>query len=144
MYGLLADAVLVAHFGFLLFVALGGLLVLRWGRLAWLHVPAAIWGAAIEFAGWICPLTPLENDLRARAGETGYGGDFIARYLLPVVYPDGLTRRGQMLLGSAALLINLAVYSRVWRRSRRQRSASDRGPGARTPSSQAGERKGSR
>lgn len=144
MYGLLADAVLVAHFGFVLFVVLGGLLVLRWGRLAWLHVPAAIWGAAIEFAGWICPLTPLENDLRARAGETGYGGDFIARYLLPVVYPDGLTRRGQMLLGLAAVLINLAVYSRVWRRSRRQRSANDRGPGARNPSSQAGERKGSR
>lgn len=143
MYGLLADAVLVAHFGFVLFVALGGLLVLRWRRLAWLHIPAAVWGAAIEFAGWICPLTPLENDLRARAGESGYEADFIARYLLPVVYPDGLTRRGQILLGSGALLINLAVYSWVWRLARRQRRANDRGSAASNPSSQAGEQKGS-
>lgn len=144
MYGLLADAVLVAHFGFVLFVGLGGLLVLRWGRLAWLHVPAAVWGAAIEFAGWICPLTPLENDLRARAGESGYEGDFIARYLLPVVYPDGLTRGDQILLGSAALLINLAIYSRVWRQARGRRPANAPGSAAKNPSSRAGERKGSR
>ena len=112
MYGLLADAVLVAHLAFVLFVTLGGLLVLKWRRLAWLHIPAAAWGATIEFAGWICPLTPLENDLRARAGQSGYEGDFIARYLMPVVYPDGLTRQDQLLLGSAALAINLAIY--VW------------------------------
>lgn len=127
MYGLLADAVLVAHLAFVLFVALGGLLVLRWRALAWLHVPAAIWGAAIEFAGWICPLTPLENHLRARAGEAGYQQDFIARYLLPVVYPEGLTRQDQLLLGSAALAFNLAVYAWVWRRARAQRSAADPG-----------------
>ncbi|HET9265871.1 MAG TPA: DUF2784 domain-containing protein [Vicinamibacterales bacterium] len=112
MYGLLADALLVAHLAFVLFVTLGGLLVLKWRRLAWLHIPAAAWGATIEFAGWICPLTPLENDLRARAGQSGYEGDFIARYLMPVVYPDGLTRQDQLLLGSAALAINLAIY--VW------------------------------
>jgi hypothetical protein len=112
VYGLLADAVLVAHLAFVLFVTLGGLLVLKWRRLAWLHIPAAAWGATIEFAGWICPLTPLENDLRARAGQSGYEGDFIARYLMPVVYPDGLTRQDQLLLGSAALAINLAIY--VW------------------------------
>jgi hypothetical protein len=112
VYGLLADAVLVAHLAFVLFVTLGGLLVLKWRRLGWLHIPAAAWGATIEFAGWICPLTPLENDLRARAGQSGYEGDFIARYLMPVVYPDGLTRQDQLLLGSAALAINLAIY--VW------------------------------
>lgn len=112
MYGLLADALLVAHLAFVLFVTLGGLLVLKWRRLAWLHIPAAAWGATIEFAGWICPLTPLENDLRARAGQSGYEGDFIARYLMPVVYPDGLTRQDQLLFGSAALAINLAIY--VW------------------------------
>jgi hypothetical protein len=112
VYGLLADAVLVAHLAFVLFVTLGGLLVLKWRRLAWLHIPAAAWGATIEFAGWICPLTPLENDLRARAGQSGYEGDFIARYLMPVVYPDGLTRQDQLLLGSTALAINLAIY--VW------------------------------
>jgi hypothetical protein len=112
VYGLLADALLVAHLAFVLFVTLGGLLVLKWRRLAWLHIPAAAWGATIEFAGWICPLTPLENDLRARAGQSGYEGDFIARYLMPVVYPDGLTRQDQLLLGSTALAINLAIY--VW------------------------------
>jgi hypothetical protein len=138
VYGLLADAVLVAHFGFVLFVALGGLLVLRWRALAWLHVPAAIWGAAIEFAGWICPLTPLENDFRARAGQSGYEGDFIARYLLPVVYPEGLTRQDQLLLGSAALAFNLAVYAWMWRRARVQRWAADPGSGRRIPKSHHG------
>ena len=118
MYGLLADLVLVAHFGFVLFVVLGGLLLLRWPKLAWLHIPAAAWGVAIEYAGWICPLTPLENDFRRRAGESGYGGDFVARYLLPVLYPEGLTRDAQIVLGSAALLLNAAIYLLVWRRWR--------------------------
>jgi hypothetical protein len=127
VYGLLADAVLVAHLAFVLFVTLGGLLVLKWRRLAWLHGPAAAWGATIEFAGWICPLTPLENDFRARAGQSGYEGDFIARDLLPVLYPEGLTRQDQLLLGSAALAFNLAVYAWVWRRARAQSSAVDPG-----------------
>lgn len=120
MYSALADAVLVVHFAFVLFVALGGLLVLRWPRLAWIHVPAAVWGVAIEYAGWICPLTPLENDLRARAGEPAYGGDFVARYLLPVIYPEGLTREAQILLGTGALLLNAAIYAVVWRRRGRR------------------------
>lgn len=115
VYALLADAVLVAHLAFVLFVVFGGLLVLRWPRLAWVHGPAAVWGVAIEYAGWICPLTPLENDLRARAGEYGYEGDFVARYLLPVIYPEGLTREAQFVLGSAALLFNIAIYMLVWR-----------------------------
>jgi hypothetical protein len=115
-HSLLADLVLVAHFLFVLFVALGGLLVLKWPRVAWAHVPAAAWGIAIEFAGWICPLTPLENRLRELAGESTYQGDFIGRYLLPVIYPEGLTREIQIALGAAALAGNAIVYAVVWRR----------------------------
>lgn len=120
MYSALADAVLVLHVAFVLFVVVGGLLVLRWPRVAWLHVPAAIWGVAIELGGWICPLTPLENDLRSRAGESIYHGDFVARYLVPVIYPEGLTRTVQIILGAAALILNLSIYVLVIRRARRR------------------------
>ncbi len=115
MYGLLADAVLIIHLGFVLFVLLGGLLILKWRWMAWAHVPAVAWGVAIEFGGWICPLTPLENHLRERAGEAAHSGDFIARYLLPVLYPEGLTREAQVALGLAALLFNAAIYAFVVR-----------------------------
>jgi hypothetical protein len=118
MHAVLADVVLVAHFAFVLFVALGGLLVLRWPRAAWVHVPAALWGIAIEFAGWICPLTPLENRLRELAGQSSYEGDFIARYLMPVIYPEGLNREAQIALGLAALAFNGFIYAIVWRRKR--------------------------
>lgn len=118
MYSALADAVLVLHFAFILFVALGGLLVLRWRRVAWIHIPCAIWGVAIEFGGWICPLTPLENWLRQLAGEATYQGDFIARYLTPVIYPEGLSREMQVALGLAALVVNLVIYAFVWSRGR--------------------------
>lgn len=84
--------------------------------MAWLHLPAAIWGVAVEMFGWYCPLTPLENALRERAGGAAYDGDFIARYLLPVLYPEGLTRPAQIVLGAIALLLNVAVYTYVWRR----------------------------
>ncbi len=116
MYATLADAVLVGHFAFVLFVVFGGLLALKWPKVLWAHLPAAIWGVAIEFGGWICPLTPLENALRARAGEAGYHGDFVARYLLPVLYPEGLTREAQYVLGTLVLLFNLAVYAFVLHR----------------------------
>ena len=116
MYGLLADAVLIIHLGFVLFVLLGGLLILKWRWIAWAHVPAVAWGVAIEFGGWTCPLTPLENHLRARTGEAAYGGDFIARYLVPVIYPEGLTREAQIALGVAALLANAAIYALVIRK----------------------------
>jgi hypothetical protein len=122
MHGVLADAVLVAHFVFVLFVVLGGLLVLRWPKAAWAHVPAAVWGAAIEFCGWICPLTPLENELRRRAGEAGYIGDFVGRYLLPVLYPDGLTREVQLALGTIVLALNLGIYAVAILRNRRSRA----------------------
>jgi Protein of Unknown function (DUF2784) len=110
IYEVLADAVVVLHSTFVLFVVLGGLLVLKWPRVAWLHVPAAIWGVLIEFAGWTCPLTPLENVIRMKAGQQAYSGGFIEHYILPVLYPEGLTRSSQVVLGAAALLINMVVY----------------------------------
>ena len=120
IYRVLADLVVVFHAAFVLFVVLGGLLVLRWRWIMWVHLPAAAWGALIEFAGWICPLTPLENALRRRGGEAGYSGDFIERYILPVLYPEGLTREHQIILGMLVLVINGIIY---WRVFRRQRSA---------------------
>ena len=119
-----ADAIVALHFAFVLFVVLGGVLVLRWPRLVWLHVPAVIWGALIEFTGWICPLTPLENRLRRASGETGYQGDFIAHYILPVLYPNGLTRNDQLMLGCVALALNAVIYGFAFVRHRR-RTAKD-------------------
>lgn len=115
-YALLADLVLVLHAAFIVFVVLGGLLVLWRRHFAWLHVPAAAWGILIEFRGWICPLTFLENDLRQAAGGSGYDGGFIDHYLAPLVYPEALTPETQVMLGLAALLVNVIVYALVWRR----------------------------
>jgi hypothetical protein len=117
----LADIVVVVHFGFVAFVVFGGFLVRRWPRFAWAHLPAVAWGVAIEYAGWICPLTPLEQWLRTRGGEAGHTGGFIEHYLLAWLYPQGLTRSAQWTLGTLALLLNLIAY--VWlirhRRTRR-------------------------
>jgi hypothetical protein len=110
IYRALADLVLVVHLTFVLFVVLGGLLVLRWPRAAWFHIPAAVWGVLIEYTGWICPLTPLENSFRARGGEAGYSGGFIEHYIQPLLYPAGLTRGTQIVLGSFVLLLNLSAY----------------------------------
>ena len=115
MYLLLADLVLIVHLAFVVFVLCGGLLVLRWRWIAWLHLPAALWGAVVEFTGWICPLTPLENWFRAQGGEAGYEHDFLARYLLPILYPEDLTRDLQLLLGTVVIVLNAAVYWWLWR-----------------------------
>jgi hypothetical protein len=115
---LAADGVVVLHFAFILFVVAGGLLVLRWPRLAWLHLPVVAWGAGIEFVGWICPLTPLENRLRRAAGEAGYAQGFIEHYLLPLIYPAGLTREIQIALGLFVLGVNALVYGYLWWRWR--------------------------
>lgn len=123
IWRLLADAVLALHLAFVLFVVLGGLLVLRWPRVAWVHLPAALWGAAIEFAGWICPLTPLEVALRRRGGQAGYTGSFIEQYVTPVLYPDGLTRPVQIGLGLGVLVLNGLVYWWVLHFKRRDRVA---------------------
>ncbi|HKH92299.1 MAG TPA: DUF2784 domain-containing protein [Gemmatimonadaceae bacterium] len=115
-----ADVVLVVHLAFVLFVVLGGLLVLRWPRVAWAHVPVALYGAAIEFIGFICPLTPLEVWLRQRGGEAGYRGGFVEHYITAALYPTGLTREVQLALGAAVLVLNGIVYA-VWLRRRRRR-----------------------
>src|SRR6185436_18401898 len=118
LYRLLADLVVVLHLAFVLFVVLGGLLALRWPRAAWFHIPAAVWGAGIELVQGICPLTPLENHLRQLGGEAGYSGGFVEHYLLPVLYPAGLTRTAQLSLGLLVLLINGVIYTRLVARRR--------------------------
>ena len=114
MFGALADLVLLAHAAFILFAAAGALLLRRFPRVAWLHLPAVAWGVAIEWSGGVCPLTPLEVWLRRRAGTTGYGGDFIEHYITAVIYPAGLTRGMQVALGGGLLLLNVFLYRRAW------------------------------
>jgi len=115
----LADLVLVIHFVFVLFVLFGAFLALYRPRFAFFHIPAVIWGTFVEIMGWICPLTPLENRLRRLGGESPYHGDFIERYLLPVLYPEALTRKTQIVLGLIAISVNLAIYGfLIFRRQR--------------------------
>ena len=113
IYRALADFVVLVHMAFVLFAALGGVLVFKWRRVAWFHIPAALWGALIEFVGWVCPLTPLENWLRRRGGEAGYQTGFIERYLLPLIYPAPVSRSLHIALG----LLVLAPISRSTRGS---------------------------
>jgi hypothetical protein len=123
LYRWLADLVLVAHLAFVAFVTLGGFLVWRWRQLAWVHVPVALWGAAIAVTGFTCPLTPLENRLQRLGGRAGYQGGFIEHYLTAALYPAGLTREAQLVLGTAVLALNLVVYWRVLAVSRREPGA---------------------
>ena len=121
LYDLLATAVVLLHFSFVLFVVGGGLLLYKWPWLAWLHLPAVIWAALLEFNGWICPLTPLEQQLRAAAGQAGYGGGFIDHYLLALLYPVGLDGSMQFILGSLVVVINVLVYGVLgWHRKGRR------------------------
>ena len=115
---MLADLIVGVHCGLVLFVVFGGLLALRRPKIAWLHLPAAAWGVWIELAGWICPLTPLENYLRARGGAEVYETTFVERYLLPVLYPAALTRELQLVLAAAVFTVNLAIYALVVARLR--------------------------
>ena len=115
-YRLLADLVLIVHAAFVAFVMLGAFAVLHWPRLAWLHLPVALWGAGIEFLGGICPLTPLENHWRQLAGEQGYTGGFVEHYIVALLYPDGLTRAIQVALGLLVVVVNIAIYAYAWRR----------------------------
>ena len=138
LYRSLADLVVIVHLAFVVFVLSGGLLALRWRRMVWLHLPAVAWGAAIEFGGWICPLTPLETWLRIQGGQSGYSSDFIEHYVLPLLYPAGLTREVQIVLGTVVLAVNLVIYGWIWRRTvkvKRLRAASHTStdaPGARS------------
>jgi hypothetical protein len=115
---LLADLLVVLHLAFVVFVVAGGLLLLRWPKVAWVHLPAAAWGAIVEITGWICPLTPLENWLRQRGGLDVYAGDFVARYIVPTLYPEGLTRESQLLMGAVVIFLNAAIYTVVLLRRR--------------------------
>lgn len=119
-YKLLADLVLSIHFLFIVFAMTGGVLALRWRWMPWLHLPCVAWGATVELTGWICPLTPLENSLRAAAGTIGYSGGFIEHYLLAAIYPAGLTRDVQLMLAGILLGLNAVVYFIVWHRRRRK------------------------
>jgi hypothetical protein len=121
IYRLLADSLVLLHFLFILFVLLGGLLVLRWRKLMWVHLPCFVWGVLIEWVGWICPLTPWEQWLRSRGGEAAYEGGFINHYIMPLVYPPGLTREIQWLLGGGVLLLNAVIYVIIFKRRRRKR-----------------------
>lgn len=116
VYRLLADAVVLTHLCFIVFVVSGGFLAWRWPRLAWFHLPAAVWGAAIEFAGGTCPLTPLENKLRSLAGEVGYQIGFIEHYLIPIIYPSHLTIELMFSLGLTVIMLNAFAYSVYFRR----------------------------
>ena len=116
---LAADALLIAHLAFIVFVLAGGFLVLHRPIWAAAHLPALAWGAFAELTGTVCPLTPLENSLRRAAGSTGYEGSFIEHYLVPLIYPDALTPRVQVVLGLVVLLVNAPVYALVWRQWRR-------------------------
>ena len=126
LYGFLADAVVVLHLAFILFVLLGGLFALRWLWVAWVHVPVFLWGAGIELLGWVCPLTYLENHLRRKGSMAGYETGFIEHYLIPLIYPEllfpgGFPREGFIAMGVFVLVLNGAIYWLVWRRHRRRR-----------------------
>jgi len=116
LFRLAADAVVLIHLAFIFFVCCGGFFAWRWRRVAWFHVPAAIWGALIEFAGWICPLTPFENKLRALAGGAGYQGGFIDHYLIPVIYPERLTFSMQLAFGTLVVILNAFAYAVYFKR----------------------------
>lgn len=121
LYTLAANVILIVHGLFVLAVVFGGLLALKWPRAAYLHLPMAAWGVALSLAGWTCPLTPLENELRREAGAQGYTGGFIEHYITAFVYPQGLTHQHQIVLGVLLLVGNAAVYTRLWLRHKKSR-----------------------
>lgn len=116
----LAEAIVLIHFAFILFVMFGGLLVLKWRRLIWVHLLAVVWGVLVVAMGWICPLTPLENRLRSMAGQEGYSGDFISRYLLPLIYPAGLDVDLQVAIPAFVVMINGIIYVFYFRKRGRK------------------------
>ncbi len=118
-YRILADALVAVHLLFIVFVLLGGLCVVKWRYVSLVHMPAALWAAWVEFQGWVCPLTPLENWFRQKAGMEGYQKSFIDQYLIPVIYPDALNREWQVVLGTMVVILNVTIYSWAWHSYRR-------------------------
>jgi hypothetical protein len=116
IYSIAADLLVVLHLGFIVFVVLGGLLVYKWPRVMFVHLPAVIWAVLLELNSWLCPLTPWEQQLRQLAGENGYAGGFIAHYLLPVIYPPGLDPPTQLMLAIFVIVVNLLAYGGLFLR----------------------------
>ena len=125
VYAFLANSTFAVHLAFIGFVVLGGLLVLRWPRVAWVHVPCALWGALVELLGWVCPLTPIEQAFRLQAGERAFGASFLEHYVIPLLYPGALTREIQIGLGLGVVLLNALAYGWVWRRRTARRRERD-------------------
>ena len=123
IYSFLANLLVLFHFAFILFVVIGGLLLLKWPKPAYLHIPAAVWGGLIETQGWLCPLTPIENRLREAAGTTIYREGFIEHYLIPLIYPTEMTREDQLLLGLSVFILNGTIYIRVLLRGLRKKGS---------------------
>jgi len=121
LYLWLSNLIVVIHFVFILFVLFGGLLVLRWRKLLWLHLSAVVWGFLVELNGWFCPLTPWENHFRRLAGGESYAGDFIGEYLLPLIYPAELTREMQFFFAAVVVVLNVGIYYYIWRKKSQQR-----------------------
>ena len=122
IYSFLADLLVVFHLVFIFYVIAGALLIFKWPKTLWLHIPACFWGMTVEFTGWICPLTPWEIQLRRLAGEEGYIESFIEHYLIPIIYPNGLTREVQMLLGGTVLIVNLSLYTLILIKRRKRKT----------------------
>lgn len=123
IYRVMADVLVVLHLAFVIYAIGGGLLAFRWGWTVIVHLPAMLWGVVVESMGWVCPLTPMEIELRHAAGLAGYQGGFVDHYVLPILYPGDLGRSAHLLLGVALLGFNLVVYLLLLRRWRRLRSA---------------------
>ena len=123
IYSFLADLLVLFHLVFILYVIAGALLIFKWPKTLWLHLPACFWGMTVEFTGWICPLTPWEIRLRRLAGEEGYTGSFIEHYLIPIIYPSGLTREIQMVLGGTVLIVNLSLYTLILIKSKKKKDS---------------------
>ena len=125
IYSFLADLLVVFHLVFILYVMAGALLIFKWPKTLWLHLPACFWGMIVEFTSWICPLTPWEIQLRRLAGEEGYTESFIAHYLIPIIYPSGLTPEVQMVLGGTVLIVNLSLYTLNLIKKRKRKTPED-------------------
>ena len=122
IYSFLADLLVVFHLVFILYVIAGALLIFTWPKTLWIHLPSCFWGMTVEFTGWICPLTPWEIQLRRLAGEEGFSRSFIEQYLIPMIYPSGLNREIQMLMGSIVLIVNLSLYTLILIKRRKRKT----------------------
>ena len=127
VYSILSQLIVLLHFAFILFVIFGAFLVLRWHKIAWIHIPFALWGMGVEYFNIICPLTPWENHFRQLAGSTVYESGFIEHYIIPLMYPEVLSRNLQFILGSIVLIINGLIYGIVICRALKKQKA-DKNP----------------